>query len=98
MVMSNTTTNDVVNNLQRLVNYYFSVHRMKGNWHIYRAFYSENTILSVDTDWDEFVWAGIQNSDEDYADDLVEYIETNIDVQNTIRNNYIAAYKSLTHS
>jgi hypothetical protein len=72
---------------------------MRGNWHIYRAFYSENTILSVNTDWDEFVWDGIQNSDEDYADDLVEYIETNIDVQTTIRNNYITAYNmSLIHS
>ncbi len=96
---NNNNNNDQWGNPRNLVNYYFSAHRMRGNWHIYRAFYSENTILQLDIDWEEFVWAGIGNSDEDYADDMVEYISSNPNVQNTIRVNYIAAYNSfLTHS
>ena len=85
-----------VKQLKKRIKYYFNVRRISGNWHIYTRFYSSNT--GMNTDWDSLVWAGIENSDEDYADQMVEIITENTDLQNNIRNNFIQVYNSMNRT
>ncbi len=82
--------------LRELIMDYFDKVRIRGNWHIYGAFYSSNTGMS--TDWDSLVWAGIENSDEDYADRMVEMISTTRNLQTRIRDNFRQVYNRMNHA
>ena len=79
-----------------IIDYYFEVKRIRGNWHIYAEFYSPST--GMNTDWDSLVWAGIDNSDEDYADRIVEMISRTKNLRTRIRDNFIQVYNSLNRS
>jgi hypothetical protein len=79
--------------LRELIMDYFDMFRIRGNWYMYGGFYSSNTGMS--TDWDSLVWDGIENSDEDYADRMVEMISTTKNLQTRICNNFIQVYNSM---
>ncbi len=82
--------------LRELIMDYFDIERITGNWHIYGAFYSADTGMS--TDWDSLVWAGIDNSDEDYVDRIVEMISTTRNLQTRIRDNFREVYNSMNRA